>query len=201
MVIRAPRPLTSTFAPTALAQQLSDLAKLRHPGFEWDGSAYQASKRSDLGDTEGLARHIVPLSILLKMCSTGFPSHPNLRQALTILQARHHIFKECSNVFKVASNAADQWRLMCRHIYNRRREGSTEVYLTPLVDLIVLPSNPSAAEVPPQTPKAEEPTSEEEVAPSTDTTAQEPTTALVPINHTEPFSMDWVTNLFQMRIG
>ena len=181
MVTRAPRPLVSHFYPQALVQDLTDLAKLKHPGFQWDGSGYQASKRSDLGDTEALAKHMVPLTILLKMCSTGFPSHPNLRQALTMLQAKHHIFKECSNVFKVASNAADQWRLMCRHIYNRRREGNQEPLLSGLVDLIVLPSNTSAAE---------DTFGEEELPPLEEDLST--VSALVPTNQTLASSQDGI---------
>ena len=103
MVSRAPRPLTSHFAPQDLVTEFTEIAKLKNPGFEWDGSGYQACPRSALGDIEGLARHMVPLTILLKLCSTGFPSHPNLRQAFTILHTKFQIFEECSNVFKWAA--------------------------------------------------------------------------------------------------
>ena len=143
---RAPRPLTSNFAPQDLVDDFSQLAMQKCPGFEWDGSGYQASARSALGDAEALARHIVPLTILLKYGSTGFPSHPNLRQALTILQSKHQIFKDCANVFKVAHSAADNWRVMCRHLYNRKKEGCLEPCLKSLTDLIVLPSQTTAAQ-------------------------------------------------------
>ena len=66
-------------------------------------------------------------------------------QALTMLQDKHHIFKECSNVFKVANTAADKWRVMCRHKYNRKRADHEEPLLQGLVDLIVLPFMTSVA--------------------------------------------------------
>ena len=86
---RAPRPLTSHFVVQDLGKEFTQLAMHKCPGFDWDGSGYQASARSALGDAEALAKHMVPLTILLKLCSTGFPSHPNLLQALTTLHSIH----------------------------------------------------------------------------------------------------------------
>ena len=72
---------------------------------------------------------------------------------------------------------------MSPYIYNRRREGNTEPSLTELVAMIVLP--------PRREGNTEPSTSEEEVPLATDTTAQEPTTPLVPI-----LDPEGVNNLF-----
>ena len=143
---RAPRPLTSHFVVQDLVNEFTQLAMHKCPGFDWDGSGYQACARSAFGDAESLAKHKVPLTILLKFASTGFPSHPSLKQALTALHSKYQIFKDCSDIFKVASAAADNWRLMCRHIYNRKREGNDAPSVKSLIGLIVLPSSTTAAE-------------------------------------------------------
>ena len=98
MASRAPRPLTSHFVVQDLVKEFTQLVMHKCPGFDWDGSGYQASARSALGDAEALAKHRLPLTILLKLCSTGFPSHPNLRQALTALRSKYQIFNNCTNV-------------------------------------------------------------------------------------------------------
>ena len=182
MASRAPRPLTSKFLPQTLAGKLAGLAKVRGQPFDWDGTGYQGGNRSNLGDPDSLAKHMGPLTIILTLCNTGFPSHPNLRQALTILHTRYQIFKDCSNVFKVAYNAAAMWRLMCRHIYNRRKEGDEEPSLQSLISLIVLPSSITAED--------NVPASEQEEADTTVPGHHSPSShvqtvsALVPTNNT-----------------
>ena len=143
---RAPRPLASHIVVQDLGKEFTQLAMHKCPGFDWDGSGYQACSRSAFGDAESLAKHKVPLTILLKFASTGFTSHPNLKQALTALHSKYQIFKDCSNIFKVASTAADNWRVMCRHLYNRKKEGCSDPCLKSLTDLIVLPSQTTAAQ-------------------------------------------------------
>ena len=136
---RAPRPLTSHFAPSALVEAWAELAALKHPGWDWDGSTYSFSNRSNLGDAEGIAKHSPALKQLLLLAPTGFPSHPDLRAAMIQLHNKFDIFKGTCMIFKDAAESADRWRVMCRHLYNRRRDGNCEPSIKGLMDLIELP--------------------------------------------------------------
>ena len=77
---RKPRPVTSHFEQTELAEKLEPLAKLKQRvlGFSWDGSDYHAG-RGKAADVEGLKKHAKVLDIMLGVAPSGFPSQPALR--------------------------------------------------------------------------------------------------------------------------
>ena len=49
-------------------------AKLRNPGFRFDGTVYPRPSRAAAGDSEGLREHIGPLLELIKLAPFGCPS-------------------------------------------------------------------------------------------------------------------------------
>ena len=64
--------------------------------------------------------HAEPLEILLAKTPSGFPSHPDLRDTLKILNDFFQIFGTVpeGKVFKECMQAADNWRTMTRHVYD-----------------------------------------------------------------------------------
>ena len=64
-----------------LATRWSIVAKLRNPGFSWDGGSYTAN-RNGSGDVEGLRSYAQALIPVLDMAPTGFPSHASMRDAV-----------------------------------------------------------------------------------------------------------------------
>ena len=122
---------------------MTDLAKLRNPGYSWDGSDYTKG-RTGSADREGLKMYAAPIAEILKLAPTGFPSHGLLRQTLQELHEKHTIFDgvDKTNVWRVATDAADTFRVMCKHIYNWSKNGTPPEDFKHLVDLIT-PSTPA----------------------------------------------------------
>ena len=120
---RRPRPDTCSFKPGHLVKQWDDLASRRKPGFEWDGSSYGAS-RGGIPDRDGLVMHAAPLRELLAIAPTGFPSHPSLVATLTQLDEKYQGLLNTTKRFheKAASLGADQWRIMCKHVYELAKD-------------------------------------------------------------------------------
>ena len=90
---RAPRPTTVRFDSSLLADKLEKLAILKTPGFSWDGSSYDTSGRGAAPNIESLNVHVAPLSEMLSVARTGFPSHPSLSGTLTALHWKHRIWE------------------------------------------------------------------------------------------------------------
>ncbi|CAK0840366.1 unnamed protein product [Prorocentrum cordatum] len=124
---RAPRPVTSYFDQSALAEKLQPLAKLKERvlGFCWDGSDYLAG-RGKAADVQGLKKHAKVLDILLDFAPSGFPSQPTLRATFRYLHAHSTIFENLDerHAFKRTTEAADNWRVMMRHIYDLANTGT-----------------------------------------------------------------------------
>jgi hypothetical protein len=112
-------------------------AKLKDPGFMWDGSSYTKG-RAGAADVQGLLAHSRPLTALLKLAPSGFPSHGLLRQALLELHTSERIFERvgADNAWKVATEAADLWRVMCKHVYNVSKSTNIPTSLVHLCGLI-----------------------------------------------------------------
>eukprot|EP00974_Lingulodinium_polyedra_P098660 9562551-Lingulodinium_polyedra.AAC.1 len=142
---RSPRPLTVSFAARELTEQWSSLAAMKSPGFFWDGSGYAAKSRSQAADRVGLERHAAALEPLLRMAPTGFPAIGSVRAALMELHKAWTVFPDVldKHLWKASAEAADNWRIMCKHVYNLKRAGASDFKAFPrlkvLVDLIKLP--------------------------------------------------------------
>ena len=118
---RAPRPKTLHVPVADLFDAWAPLARLRDTSFEWDGSAYSKPSRNLSCDRSGLEAHKDALMELVRLAPTGFPAHASVREALLQLDSRFNIFAGQSNTFKVASDAADVWRVMCRDLYDLKK--------------------------------------------------------------------------------
>ena len=120
MTLRKPRATTTLFSCGALVDAWAPLAKLKDAGFAFDGSDYPVERRGRAVSMEGLARHCAPLTALLRLAPTGFPSLGRLRQALETLHWRFNIFGPCadaSNISLLATLASDRWRIQCKDVY------------------------------------------------------------------------------------
>eukprot|EP00959_Pyramimonas_sp_CCMP1952_P363003 7601429-Pyramimonas_sp.AAC.1 len=142
---RAQRPMTVRFDPNVLLESWDALAKLRKPGFSFDGASYAALGRSLNPAPESLAKHARPLSVLIDVAPTGFPSHPCLATTFSLLHYKHQIFGSDlppSALASTCAGAADSWRIMCKHLYTMKKDGfSADVPadVQALLDKIELP--------------------------------------------------------------
>jgi hypothetical protein len=115
---RRKRPQESPFNSADLTQKWTELATLRSPGFSWDGTGYMSS-RSQAIDEESMLTYLEPMLKLLEVAPTGFPAHKSLLATFEALHSKHAILNCDSRfVLRVASMAADNWRVMAKHIYN-----------------------------------------------------------------------------------
>ena len=138
------RPRTMHFKSSVLVEALQEIASLKEPGFNWDGSHYQ-QKRGYAPDLDCLRRHKLVLAEVLRIASSGFPAHKNLMAAMITLQENHSIFN-CADkkLHDTASRAADRWRIMCSAVYSLKvNEVAEDKYagIKDLVDLITLQEN------------------------------------------------------------
>jgi hypothetical protein len=141
---RALRPQTMHFNVDELIDALAPLAKLKDPGFAWDGSKYPKESRGLGIDATQLKEHQSPLSLILSASPSGFPSMGALRKVFEALQDKFNVFdlKACVPCFSVAANAADRWRIMCKDVYllakgSRKASAEDLAVLKPLTDMIV----------------------------------------------------------------
>ena len=138
------RPLTSYFDSAGLAEAFAPLASLKDPGFAWNGQSYTHHTRGPTADRASLKAHEAPLAIMLRFAATGFPSHKDLRRALTLVDVQHSIFRGPESKEEEAIRASDQWRILCKHIYELAKGGYGEGPLKELVAMIRLtPKQPS----------------------------------------------------------
>ena len=140
---RAPRPRTSHFDATALVNAWAPMARLRR-GIQWDGSGYSALGRTLVPAPASLERHVEPLEKLVELAPTGFPSHPVLRQALAQLHEKFGILGDMrpDQMLKISSQAANHWRIMCRHLYELKKKGGCTGFdaVNKVIDKVQLPS-------------------------------------------------------------
>ena len=146
------RPFTSHFEPRSLIELWVPSAQLKNPGWRWDGTDYVCSSRSSYGDDQLLMKHKPALHPLLVVAPTGFPSHADVRSVLMWLDTHHRALAcDSSQTWRIATESADRWRIMRRHIYNRKKDnidGPAEIL--ELVNMIRLPTEepPSATRSP-----------------------------------------------------
>ena len=142
--LRSPRPRTSYFDSEDLADQWKELANLRTCGFSWDGRDYAKPSRSTQADKQGLRLYMNALAILLKMAPTGFPSHADLRNTFMVLDKKHGIFGTTEKAqFRVATEATEIWRVMCKDVYNMAKgeDRKVDAEFKDLVEIITLPES------------------------------------------------------------
>ena len=74
-------------------------------------------------DLAGLALHFNSLKPLFRHAPTGFPAFNNVRGVLLELRKQYGIFGEVDErlLRRVASEAADACRILCRHTYNLKQ--------------------------------------------------------------------------------
>ena len=89
-------------------------------------------------DQEGLAKYAWPLKSLLQLAPSGFPAHSSVRSALLALHKSQGVLGcEKRHAFKVAGEAADVWRIMCKDVYNLRK-GNGKVHVEGVEELVSL---------------------------------------------------------------
>jgi hypothetical protein len=105
----------------AVYGKLEKLAKVRGPGFEWDGGHYTKQKRSWAPNREQLTIGTPVLQVLCEAAPSGYPCHQSVRNILIRLQTAYNVFEllPASNtetiVFKIATDASDLWRIQAKH--------------------------------------------------------------------------------------
>ena len=119
---RQPRPTTFHFHSPKLVEDWKPLAELKEPGFKWDGTSYGRG-RQDTPNVTDLAKHTAALDALISMAPSGFPAHTDLRATFLALQETTPIMEGPDKYhFNIATDSADNWRVMCRHIYKLKTD-------------------------------------------------------------------------------
>ena len=120
-----PRQRSKTSYPKLydLYTDLEPLAEAQDDKVAWDGTSYSKSTRNCRPDPFSLMDHSAILEVLAKHSPTGYPSYAILKSCFVQLSKLHDIFapnkKAMGDLFdegEVAGDAADQWRLMMRHL-------------------------------------------------------------------------------------
>ena len=99
-------------------------------------------KRGDAGDRYQLSMSVPVLDVLIKHCRSGFPSLPQLRNVIVALEADYKILqlKDDDDLFTESHNAADMWRIMCRHCRELKMESKSVANprLQAVIDMVVV---------------------------------------------------------------
>ena len=197
------RPSTSHVSPAVLSQALGPLAQQRLIPFSWSGASYTASSRSVYGCEFGLDFHSDALCIVLERCRTGFPSHSDLRSTFMAMETLYSLMAcEPPMLHRTCTDAADAWRCMCKHIYNRARDGHTSENLRVqrCVNLIVLPGGgaaPAAPAAAPAGPAPQQPRVDVAAVPAQAAAPAAPAAAPAgPAAPTEPVTAEYVSKAF-----
>lgn len=134
---RAPRARTVHVDEDALLEEWRPLAQLRSTSIAWDGSLYSKSRNQGV-DKEGLIRHKKALVGLCRAAPSGFPSMSSVRGVLLRLEKEFGVLQaDPKFVFKVATEAADSWRIMMKHVYTYKKRKSVPKELRELTDLLI----------------------------------------------------------------
>ena len=103
------------FQPSTLVEKWQRLARLRGPGFAWDGADYPSS-RSQAPAPGALELHAQALLELAALAPNGYPKQSDLRDVLSSLHKQHRIFDVAEKTLpKAIDIAADAWRVMMKH--------------------------------------------------------------------------------------
>ena len=142
MSTRYPRPRNVAIDGSALFANWEQWAKMKNPGFEWDGSDYAKASRCTTADVQGLSLYMKPLEQLLKLAPTGFPTHASLRTVFEKLQNTYKILGALTpkQEWPAIADATDKWRVMCKDCYELKKKPSPPADVKPLTDLIDLPA-------------------------------------------------------------
>ena len=140
---RSPRPPVVHVDCDALLHEWFFLAKLKDPGFEWDGTLYSKPSRALGSDQGSLMKHAAALKPLLQLAPSGFPSQSSLRLVFYRMEEEHQVFGANVVLNRVVEEACDLWRIMCRDIYNLKKNQSKIVApgLQEIVNMITLPGS------------------------------------------------------------
>ena len=93
------------------------------------------------------------------MAPSGFPSHKQLEATLLKLEASHKglLKVNAGCCAKAASLGADQWRVMCKHVYElAKKPDQLNEVLKGLTDMIVMSAAGSSSTVASSSKKAKE---------------------------------------------
>jgi hypothetical protein len=163
---KKPRTSNDIFCPVALFEALKVFAMLKKLAWDWEFLNYAKSRRSQGPDREGLEYYFEVLQAVLKFAPGAFPSLALLRLTWAQLHDNFDVMADevkakykKSGVQAWATDAGDKMRIMCSHLVDLKKSGST--FLSPklqaLVALIKLPSEvelepPGEIQVPKSTP-------------------------------------------------
>ena len=116
---RRPRSKVETIDVRKMYEDLKGVASMNVASlpFKWDGTHY-TKKRGDAEGSYQLSMSAPVLDILVKHCRSGSPSLPQLRNVIVALEADYKILKlkDGDDLFTESHNAADMWRILCRHV-------------------------------------------------------------------------------------
>ena len=95
------------------------------------------------------------MGALISVAPTGFPCLNDIRICLMNLHKKKKICAELEekHVWRATAEAGDNWRVMCKHIYNLKKQGPSNVDLNQypkvkhMVEEIILPSRPSSTDL------------------------------------------------------
>ena len=125
---RAQRPRVVPIDVGELVNAWGPLAQQRVTTFHWNGTLYGKPTRQTAADRDGLIAHKEPLMALLAVCPSAFPCHSGVRAALIEIDDKMLIIG-CDRRFqhKIASEAADIWRVMCKDLYDLKKNPRAEL--------------------------------------------------------------------------
>ena len=143
---RRPRPRTKHFEPSGLLEAWRPYLEKRDPGYQWDGSTM-----CDTQYSQPISKCMVyhePLSELVKLAPTGFPSHGCLETTFGQIKDKYPmLFDDTGNCKKMLSDAVVSWRTMCKSLYDMKKNADVVPdILKPMVDAIELPCMENAIE-------------------------------------------------------
>jgi hypothetical protein len=152
---KRPRTSNDIFCTEALFEALKVFAMIKKLAWDFEFMEYAKSRRCQGPDREGLEYYFEALEAVLKFAPGGFPSLALLRIIWVQLQDNFDVMADevkakykKSGVNAWATDAGDKIRLMCSHVMDLKRSGST--FLSPkLQALVALIKPPSGKELEP----------------------------------------------------
>jgi hypothetical protein len=95
-----------------------------------------------MASIRGLEKYIEPLTGLLQVASSGFPSHGDLRSVFSHLQTKYGVLDATKVVaIRACNEVCEAWRSMAKLVYCLKKEKrQVSDAIQALVDLIVLPA-------------------------------------------------------------
>ena len=108
-----------------LIESISELAKLRDPGFDFEVACYAKCRRSQGPDRDGLAKYSSLLRCVLAEARRGLPGLIDLKTVWKVINEKYGVMASssmCQDLW--AYEAATNIRLMCRHLGDIKRSKS-----------------------------------------------------------------------------